>query len=79
VLHPDLVPWPIADQSSGWEGSYLIDDKPVRNGEADAYTFSSHELIANPSACAWGDENITKMREVFGARIVPSPLEGEPF
>jgi hypothetical protein len=79
VLHPDLVPWPIANQSSGWEGSYLIDDKPVRNGEADAYTFSSHELIANPSACAWGDENITAMRQTFGARIVPSPPPEEPF
>lgn len=79
VLHPDLVPWPIAGQSSGWEGSYLIDGKPVRNGEADAFTFSSHEIIANPSACAWGDENITKMRQTFGARIVPSPDEGEPF
>ena len=79
VLHPDLVPWPIAGQSSGWEGSYLIDGKPVRNGEADAYTFSSHEIIANPSACAWGDENITAMRQTFGARIVPSPPPGEPF
>lgn len=70
VLHPDLVPWPIAGQSSGWEGSYLIDGKPTRNGEADAFTFSSHELIANPSACASGDENISAMREAFDARIV---------
>jgi len=69
VLHPDLVPWPIANQSSGWEGSYLIDGKPVRNGEPDAFTFSSHEIIANPMACANPDEHIDIMRADFGARI----------
>jgi hypothetical protein len=34
VLHPDLVPWPIdQDASDRWNAVYLIDGRPVKNGE----------------------------------------------
>jgi len=46
VLHPDLVPWPIKDSNHPDEAVYEIDGKDVRNGEPDAFTFSSAELIA---------------------------------
>lgn len=69
VLHPDLVPWQRDESGNEWEAVYIIDGKPVRNGEGDAFTFTSHELISNPSACASGDAFIGELREKFGARI----------
>lgn len=46
VLHPDIVPWPIdPDASTEDEAAYIIDGQLVRNGEADAFTFSSREIL----------------------------------
>ena len=69
VLHPDLVPWQInADLSTEWEAVYLIEGYAVRNGEGDAFTYSSAEIIANPAACA--DPNVKSFRAELGAREV---------
>jgi hypothetical protein len=71
VLHPDLVPWQLdADASSQWDAVWLIDGKQVRNGEPDANVYASKEIVANPNACASGDEFIAEMRREFGGRIV---------
>jgi hypothetical protein len=45
VLHPDLVPWQIADSPNQWEAVYIIDGVPVRNGEGDANVYSSREIL----------------------------------
>jgi hypothetical protein len=50
VLHPDLVPWQMGENFSQVEAVYIIDGEPVRNGEGDAFTFSSQELIAKHGA-----------------------------
>jgi hypothetical protein len=69
VLHPDLVPWPIKDSNTSDEAVYEIAGKDIRNGEGDAYVYSSKELIAGGEACA--DENVQKVRETFpGAEVV---------
>jgi CRISPR/Cas system-associated exonuclease Cas4 (RecB family) len=52
VLHPDLVPWKMLDSGNPWEAVYEIDGKPVRNGEGDAFCFSSVELIAGAGNAA---------------------------
>ena len=71
VLHPDLVPWQLdADASSQWDAVWMIEGKQVRNGEPDENVFSSKEIVANPSACASGDDFIAEMRREFGGRIV---------
>tara|TARA_R100001086_G_scaffold149276_2_gene79282 strand:- start:232 stop:1275 length:1044 start_codon:yes stop_codon:yes gene_type:complete len=69
VLHPDLVPWPIKDSNTPDEAIYVIAGKDIRNGEGDAYVFSSKELIAGGEACA--DDGVQQMRETFpGAEVV---------
>lgn len=52
VLHPDLVPWQLVPGEADNEAAYRIDGKLVRNGEGDAFVFSSRELLADPSGCA---------------------------
>lgn len=68
VLHPDLVPWSIKDSNHADEAVYEIDGKDVRNGEPDAFTFSSAELISSN-----GDvfhDIVIEARKVFpGSRI----------
>ena len=70
VLHPDLVPWDRVDSDNAHEAVYLIDGKPVRNGEAGDNCFSSKEIVSNPNACANPDEVINELRSEFDARIV---------
>lgn len=67
VIHPDLVPWPIKDGPDQWTAVYEINGATVQNGEAG---YSSKELLANPTACASGDANISALRENFDAEIV---------
>jgi hypothetical protein len=69
VLHPDLVPWERRESESDWEAVYVIDGKPVRNGEPGMGVYTSKELLANPSACAAGDEGIEALREAFNGRV----------
>lgn len=45
VLHPDLVPWEMADSNDPHEAVYMIDGEPVRNGESDAHVLTSRELV----------------------------------
>lgn len=72
VLHPDMVPWKLDTEASSMdEAVWIIDGKPVRNGEPDAFVFGSRELLANPSACAGGEQVLMDMRAQFKtARIV---------
>lgn len=70
TLHPDLVPWELdSEASTDKVAVYIINGKPVANGEADANVYGSHELIANAAACADPDAMMQEMREVFGARV----------
>mgnify|MGYP003670897994 FL=1 len=69
VLHPDMVPWTIKDSNDPHEAIYDIDGKDIRNGEGDAFTFSSKELIAGGGACA--DETVAAVKDTFpGAEVV---------
>jgi hypothetical protein len=70
VLHPDLVPWQMADSNNENEAVYIIDNIPVRNGEPCANCYSSKEIIANASACADPDDFINDVRNEMGWRIV---------
>jgi hypothetical protein len=69
LLHPDLVPWKILNHTEN-ELTFEIDGKPVRNGEPDAYVFSSREILANPSACANPDNTSEAIRDVLNGRVV---------
>lgn len=60
ILHPDLVPWPMEGSEDGLSATWLIDGKPVVNGEAG---YKSSEIVANPSACASGIRDT--VREFF--------------
>jgi hypothetical protein len=68
VLHPDLVPWPhkVKDNVITW----ITPEGDIKNGVSDWETFTSHEIVVNPSACASGDRSIADMREMFGAKVV---------
>lgn len=70
VLHPDLVPFERAESNDQWKAVYIINGKRVENGEADANTYSSKELVANAAGCAMDDEFSREAREVLGARVV---------
>jgi hypothetical protein len=69
LLHPDLVQWKIIDHTEN-ELTFEVDGKPVRNGEPDAFVFSSSEILANPSACANPDNTSEAMRDVLNGRVV---------
>ena len=68
VLHPDLVPWPFKDSGGPNEAVYVIDGVDVRNGEGDAFTFSSQELIAGGDACA--RQEVGEIRRAFPGATV---------
>ena len=64
-----MVPWPQKDSAEPHEAVYEIDGKDVRNGEGDAYVYSSKELIVGGEACA--DKLVGEVRETFpGAAVV---------
>jgi len=69
LLHPDLVQWKMIDHNEN-ELTFEVDGKPVRNGEPDAFVFSSREILANPSACANPDNTSEAMRDVLNGRVV---------
>lgn len=66
VLHPDLVPWQVQEGPDEWTAVYIIDGKPVTNGEPNDTTFSSREILANPKTCANPDEFIQAIRKNGG-------------
>lgn len=70
VLHPDLVPWQVMEGPDEWTAIYMIDGKPVTNGEPRQGVFTSREILANPQACAHSDPFVSEMRGKFGGRIV---------
>ena len=66
------------DSTDPHEAVYEIAGKNVRNGEGDAFTFSSQELIAGCEACAHDD--VRKIRETFpGAKVVEVRVDDIPF
>lgn len=69
LIHPDLVLWKIIRHSEN-ELTFEIDGQPVRNGEPDAFVFSSREILANPTACANPDNTSETLRDVFDGRVV---------
>jgi hypothetical protein len=69
LIHPDLVLWKIIRHSEN-ELTFEIDGKPVRNGEPDAFVFSSREILANPTACANPDNTSEALRDVLDGRVV---------
>jgi len=69
VLHPDLVPWQIKEGPDAMTAVYVIDGKDVANGEPNETTFTSKEILANPSMCANPDDFIEEIRK-DGGRIV---------
>ena len=70
VLHPDLVPWQAAESLDKWTAVYVIDGRPVGNGEPRPGVFTSREILANPQACAKPDPFVLDMRSQFGGRVV---------
>ena len=78
VLHPDLVPWPIKDSGNPDEAVYIINGVEVRNGENDAFTFSSKEIIAGGEACA--AKIVAAVKQKFPGATVAGVQEYEvPF
>lgn len=69
VLHPDLVPWQIKEGPDAMTAVYVIDGKDVANGEPNETTFTSKEILANPSMCANPDRFVQEMREI-GGRVI---------
>jgi hypothetical protein len=69
VLHPDVVPWPRIESSTPVEAVYEINGKFIRNGEGDANTFTSVELVSNTDACVNQDPEIMKIRTEFNGEI----------
>jgi hypothetical protein len=69
VLHPDLVPWNINQGPDAMTAVYVIDGKDVANGEPNETTFTSKEILANPSMCANPDRFVQEMREI-GGRVI---------
>lgn len=70
ALHPDLVPWEMDKPVDEWTPVFIIGNKRVANGEADAHIFSSREIIANPNACDPEDEGLRGLREGMEGRVV---------
>jgi hypothetical protein len=69
VLHPHLVPWQIKEGPDAMTAVYVIDGKEVANGEPNETTFTSKEILANPSMCANPDKFVQEMREI-GGRVI---------
>jgi hypothetical protein len=69
VLHPHLVPWDIKQGPDAMTAVYVIDGKDVANGEPNETTFTSKEILANPSMCANPDKFVKEMREI-GGRVI---------
>lgn len=71
ALHPDLVPWEMADPVDKWTPVFVINGKKVANGEGDAHVFTSREILANPAQCAENDMTLQQLRgPEWGGRVV---------
>lgn len=66
VLHLDLVPYKIQPAHDEWHAIYIINGKPVLNGN-DGY--KSTEIVANPDECSNPSEFTKELRETMGAKI----------
>lgn len=68
VLHPDLVPWERKESENEWQAIYIVNGKPLANGDPADGVYSSKELLANAEACA--DEDLQKLRAAWpGSRV----------
>ena len=77
VIHPDSVPWTREASQNPHMAVYLIDGKRIQNGEPDAHTFGSKELIGDINACLERHPVVMEARKDLGARIEAS--EEIPF
>lgn len=69
VLHPDLVPWELGESTEPHEAVYIIDGRPIRNGDPGEHVYASTEILANPDAV--GRELVKEVRRTFpGAKVV---------
>ena len=69
VLHPDVVPWTRLESSDPNEAVWEINGQFIRNGEGDANTYASTELVSNLDACLKPDQFITDLR-FDGGKII---------
>lgn len=69
VLHKDVVPWTRLDSDDPKEAVYEINGKFIRNGEGDANTFASIELVSNLDACVNPDPEVMDIRFQFKGKI----------
>jgi len=67
VIRPDMMPYEFRPADNEWQAIYIIDGKPVLNGEDG---FKSSEIIANPGACAENDGFMNELREKMGAKVI---------
>jgi hypothetical protein len=63
TLHPNMVPYERKESDKDFHAIYIIDGKPVLNGE-DGYL--SSEIISNPIACANPDKFMDEVRAEGG-------------
>lgn len=67
VLHPDLVPWQMAESDNQWQAVYIINNRKVKNGAPDFDCYASKEILANPIACTEPDEFMIQTRKEGGS------------
>lgn len=66
VVHPDLVPWQMAESDNQWQAMYIINNRKVKNGAPDFDCYSSKEILANPTACTEPDGFMIEARKEGG-------------
>lgn len=69
VLHPDVVPWTRLESSDPHEAVWEIQGNFIRNGESDANTYASTELVSNLDACLKPDQFMADLR-FDGGKII---------
>lgn len=70
IIHPDLVPWELKESSTEDTVVYVINGKDVINGNPENGAYNSREILANPDACASGNDYVNAIRDEFDGRIV---------
>ena len=81
VMHMDLVPWRLdQDKSTETEAVWIVDGKPLANGNAPG-AFKSVEILSNMAACINIDKEpvLAAIRQQFSATISEFEDEDLPF
>jgi hypothetical protein len=70
VFHPDLVPWELdANQTTEHMAVWIVDGKPLKNGDPAPGVFTSREIAADLIACSKNDKTTMMIRSEFDARV----------